>query len=196
VHRASSESPRCGARHVEYLGRCRCARASRRSIPRSLSASAAIGIVLLLDVLEHLYDPWRRPLPGSAGARRGYAVLASVPNIRNLVNSARARRRRNGNMAPTACSMSTHVRFFTRAYAPADVRGDGLCRHAHGAADAPAWVDRYVIARRPGKLVTKNLIDSVSRIATISRISTRSSTSSTRELPPRDDDRRRCALPR
>src|ERR1700758_829275 len=44
-----------------------------------------VALVLLLDVLEHLYDPWRSLLKVRSWLAPGTRVLASVPNVRNLV---------------------------------------------------------------------------------------------------------------
>src|SRR5438477_187294 len=46
---------------------------------------ARIDLVLLLDVLEHLYDPWRSLVRVRSWLAPETRVLASVPNVRNLV---------------------------------------------------------------------------------------------------------------
>jgi trans-aconitate methyltransferase len=101
------------AAHARRTSTKSCAPASTRSIPRSFVGDAHRH-VLLLDVLEHLYDPWRALTRIRGWLAEGTAVLASVPNIRNLVNLHELAVGR-GNTAPTACSMSRTSGFFTRA---------------------------------------------------------------------------------
>src|SRR5690349_11926735 len=72
-----------------------------------------IDTVLLLDVLEHLHDPWRALLHVRGWLEPGARVLASVPNIRNLASlddlaAGRWEYAENGVLDVT------HVRFFTR----------------------------------------------------------------------------------
>ena len=116
----------------------------------------AIGTVLLLDVLEHLYDPWRALTRIRTWLAAGTRVLASVPNIRNLVNlhelAAGA-----WEYGPHGVLDVTHVRFFTRTTLRRMFEETGYAVAHMEPLTQPVWVDRYVIARRPGKLVTKSL---------------------------------------
>jgi hypothetical protein len=116
----------------------------------------AIGTVLLLDVLEHLYDPWRALTRIRTWLAAGTRVLASVPNVRNLVNlhelAAGA-----WEYGPHGVLDVTHVRFFTRITLRRMFEETGYAVTHMEPLTQPAWVDRYVIARRPGKLVTKSI---------------------------------------
>jgi 2-polyprenyl-3-methyl-5-hydroxy-6-metoxy-1,4-benzoquinol methylase len=116
----------------------------------------AIGTVLLLDVLEHLYDPWRALARIRTWLAPGTRVLASVPNIRNLANLEELAAGR-WEYGPHAVLDITHVRFFTRATLRRLFEETGYAVAHMEPLTQPVWVDRYVIARRPGRLVTQNL---------------------------------------
>ena len=73
-----------------------------------------VGVLLLLDVLEHLADPWR-----ALERMRGWLaptsrVIASVPNIRNLETLEQIAAGEFA-YAPNGVLDVTHLRFFTRA---------------------------------------------------------------------------------
>lgn len=82
--------------------------------PVSDLEGCAIGLVLLLDVLEHLEDPWR----ALAGLRDLIApstrVLASIPNVRNLSTMHDLAAGRWEYKASGVLDI-THLRFFTLA---------------------------------------------------------------------------------
>ncbi|MEO5765298.1 MAG: class I SAM-dependent methyltransferase, partial [Casimicrobiaceae bacterium] len=115
-----------------------------------------IGTVLLLDVLEHLYDPWRALMKIRTWLAPGTRVLASVPNIRNLssLDELAAGRWEYG---PHGVLDITHVRFFTRTTLRRLFEETGYAVVHMEALTQPAWVDRHVVARGPGRLVTRNV---------------------------------------
>ena len=115
-----------------------------------------IGTVLLLDVLEHLYDPWRALARIRTWLAPGTRVLASVPNIRNLANLDELAAGR-WEYGPHGVLDITHVRFFTRATLRRLFEETGYAVAHMEPLTQPVWVDRCVIARRPGRLVTQNL---------------------------------------
>ena len=124
--------------------------------------AVTIGTVLLLDVLEHLYDPWRALTRIRTWLAPGTRVLASVPNIRNLANLDELAAGR-WEYGPHGVLDVTHVRFFTRATLRRMFEETGYAVAHMEPLTQPAWIDRYVIARRPGRLVTQNLSDRVPR---------------------------------
>lgn len=71
-----------------------------------------IDVVILADVLEHLYDPWKLLRSLHAHLRPGGAVVASIPNtqnvrmVQNLVNGF-------WTYGSQGLLDATHVRFFT-----------------------------------------------------------------------------------
>ena len=115
-----------------------------------------VALVLLLDVLEHLYDPWRSLLNVRSWLAPGTRVLASVPNVRNLVTlddlaAGRWEYDRNGVLD------ITHLRFFTKASLRELFEDTGYDVLDTVPIFRPETVDRYVIDRRPGRLTTRNL---------------------------------------
>jgi 2-polyprenyl-3-methyl-5-hydroxy-6-metoxy-1,4-benzoquinol methylase len=117
---------------------------------------AAIGTVLLLDVLEHLEDPWRALVRIREWLKPRTRVLASVPNIRNLANldSLAAGR---WEYAQNGVLDITHLRFFTRASLRELFEQTGYTVRHMEPLTQPAALDRLVVARRPGKLFTRNI---------------------------------------
>jgi 2-polyprenyl-3-methyl-5-hydroxy-6-metoxy-1,4-benzoquinol methylase len=117
---------------------------------------AEIDTVLLLDVLEHLYDPWSTLRRIRSWLQPAARVLASVPNVRNLATldelaGGRWDYRENGVLD------ISHVRFFTRATLLQLFEETGYSVQHMEPLTQPQWIDRHVIARRPGRLVTRNL---------------------------------------
>jgi len=90
-----------------------------------------LDLVLCLDVLEHLVDPWRTMERLARVLRPGGSVILSVPNIRHysvslpLVWSGRWQYEEAGILD------RTHLRFFTRAGAGALISGAGLETAGH-----------------------------------------------------------------
>ena len=117
---------------------------------------ATIGTVLLLDVLEHLYDPWRALTRIRSWLAPATRVLASVPNIRNLANLDELAA---GNWEYGAWGVLdiTHLRFFTRSTLRRLFEETGYEVVHMEPLTQPAWVDPRVVARRPGRLVTQNV---------------------------------------
>jgi len=148
-------NPHAAAHARRYLDDVVCASIEEVD-PAQLVGNAEIGIVLLLDVLEHLYDPWHALTRIRGWLAEGTRVLASVPNIRNLVNLHELAGG-EWEYGPHGVLDVTHLRFFTRASLRRLFEETGYAVTHMEPLTQPAWVDRYVIARRPGKLVTKNL---------------------------------------
>jgi len=115
-----------------------------------------VDTVLLLDVLEHLYDPWRALVRVRSWLATGARVLASVPNIRNLSNldelaAGRWEYSENGVLDVT------HLRFFTRSTLKRMFEETGFDVVHMEALTQPMWIDRHVVARTPGKIVAHNI---------------------------------------
>jgi 2-polyprenyl-3-methyl-5-hydroxy-6-metoxy-1,4-benzoquinol methylase len=117
---------------------------------------ATIGTVLLLDVLEHLYDPWRALTRIRRWLAPGTRVLASVPNIRNLavldeLAAGRFQYTENGVLDVT------HVRFFTRDELKRMFEETGFRVNQLEPLTQPETVDALVVRRRPGRIDTRNV---------------------------------------
>ena len=138
-----------------------------------------ISTVLLLDVLEHLYDPWRAMLQRIRGwLTAGTRVIASVPNIRNLATLSDIAGGRF-EYEPNGVLDITHVRFFTRSTLRDLFEQTGFdvrkARAAHPAGDRRSR-DRQSPARSRRNALAQHRRTSHSRI---SKTSTRCSMSST-----------------
>jgi SAM-dependent methyltransferase len=117
---------------------------------------ARVDLVLLLDVLEHLYDPWRALECVHNWLSPGTRVLASIPNVRNLATLDQLAGGR-WNYEANGVLDITHVRFFTKESLRELFEDTG-----YGIVDMqpllrPELIDCHVVARRPGRITTKNL---------------------------------------
>lgn len=87
-------------------------------------------LILCMDVLEHLVDPWAVMDRLAGLLKPGGRLIASIPNVRNwrallpLLLAGRWEYQRAGILD------RTHLRFFTRRSAIALVAGSGLRVHA------------------------------------------------------------------
>ncbi len=115
-----------------------------------------ISTVLLLDVLEHLYDPWRALQRIHGWLAPQTRVIASLPNIRNLATLSELA---GGHFeyAENGVLDVTHVRFFTRASLRDLFEQTGFEVRRITPLTQPAAVDRVVVHRRPGRLDTRTL---------------------------------------
>lgn len=115
-----------------------------------------ISTVLLLDVLEHLYDPWRALQRIHRWLDAGTRVVASVPNIRNLQTLSDLA---GGHFEYAANGVLdiTHVRFFTRATLRDLFLQTGYSVERLEPLTQPALIDHVIVQRQPGRLVTRTI---------------------------------------
>ncbi|HZI82894.1 MAG TPA: class I SAM-dependent methyltransferase [Casimicrobiaceae bacterium] len=115
-----------------------------------------VALVLLLDILEHLADPWRGLVQVRSWLAAGTRVLASVPNVRNIVtlDDLAAGRWEYG---PNGVLDITHLRFFTRASLRELFEQTGYDVLDMVPIFRPETVEHYIVDRRPGRLTTRNL---------------------------------------
>lgn len=148
-------NPNAAQRARDVLDDVICAPIDSAPVAERLGASR-IDLVLLLDVLEHLYDPWRSLLHVRGWLAAHTRVLASVPNVRNLVTlddlaAGRWEYGANGVLD------ITHLRFFTKATTRALFEQTGYAVREMTPLFRPETADRYILARRPGRVSTRNL---------------------------------------
>ena len=148
-------NPRAAEFARQYLDQVICAAIDDVDLAAE-APGAAISTVLLLDVLEHLYDPWRALSRIRSWLAPGTRVLASVPNIRNLavldeLAGGRFQYAENGVLDVT------HVRFFTKDELRRMFEETGYLVRALEPLTQPEMVDRLVVRRRPGRLDTRNV---------------------------------------
>lgn len=139
----------------QFLDQVICARIEDVDLA-VLAPGAAVSTVLLLDVLEHLYDPWRTLMKIRGWLAPGTRVLASVPNIRNLavldeLAAGRFQYAENGVLDVT------HVRFFTKHELKRMFEETGYVVRNLEPLTQPEAVDALVVNRRPGRIDTRNV---------------------------------------
>lgn len=83
-------------------------------------------LVLALDVLEHLVDPWLMMKRLQATLGPGAAIIVSLPNISHYSVCVPLLLRGQSNYADDGLLDRTHLRFFTRQTAVNLVTGSGL----------------------------------------------------------------------
>jgi SAM-dependent methyltransferase len=93
--------------------------------------AGSLDLVLCLDVLEHLVDPWRAMAQLARALRPGGSVILSVPNIRHYSVSLPLLCSGRWQYEEAGILDRTHLRFFTRAGAAALISGAGLEADGH-----------------------------------------------------------------
>jgi 2-polyprenyl-3-methyl-5-hydroxy-6-metoxy-1,4-benzoquinol methylase len=73
-----------------------------------------VDLLLLLDVLEHLHDPWARLMEFKALLAPSGVVIASIPNVRNLKVLGPLLVKGEWRYQSSGILDRTHLRFFTR----------------------------------------------------------------------------------
>lgn len=86
----------------------------------------SFDVVLCLDVLEHLVDPWGFVSRITAKLKTGGTLIVSVPNVRHLSVLLDVVLRGRWDYGPEGILDRTHLRFFTRSSAQAMVATDKL----------------------------------------------------------------------
>jgi 2-polyprenyl-3-methyl-5-hydroxy-6-metoxy-1,4-benzoquinol methylase len=105
------------------------------------SQPTKFDLILCLDVLEHLVDPWRLIWRLHSIMPDGGYLLASIPNVQNyriVLRSAMG----GWKYRSTGLFDRTHLRYFSRRSALALMTGTGLNLIAVGRAFGPRPVDR------------------------------------------------------
>lgn len=103
-------------KNAAKIARTRLDRVSDRPISEwddlEITQLKEIDTVLLLDVLEHMYNPWAELQFLSRCLQRNVQVILSIPNIGNL-NILSNLARGNFHYEPSGILDVTHIRFFT-----------------------------------------------------------------------------------
>jgi 2-polyprenyl-3-methyl-5-hydroxy-6-metoxy-1,4-benzoquinol methylase len=116
----------------------------------------AVSTVLLLDVLEHIYDPWRALQRVAGWLAPETRVLASVPNVRNLATLSELAGGRFEYESNGVLDI-THVRFFTRSSLRDLFEQTGFDVHGLEPLTQPAYIDPVIVHRHPGRIETRSL---------------------------------------
>lgn len=83
-------------------------------------------LILCLDILEHLVDPWKTVAKLDSMLAPGGVIVASIPNVRYYHVSLRLVLRGSWNLSDSGILDRTHLRFFTRKTAISLMACSGL----------------------------------------------------------------------
>ena len=148
-------NPNAAEHARQWLDAVACARVedvdAARDFPRE-----RFDTVLLLDVLEHMYDPWHALVHVGGWLASGARVVASVPNVRNLATLSQIAGGRFDYDASGVLDI-THLRFFTRSTLHELFSQTGYDVTRIDPLTQPALVDQVVIDRRPGRIDTRSI---------------------------------------
>lgn len=86
----------------------------------------SLDVVLCLDVLEHLVNPWETVAKLTALLKPGGMLIASLPNVRHIKVIMPLLLRGEWTYAPYGLLDRTHLRFFTRSTATQLIESAGL----------------------------------------------------------------------
>ena len=116
--------------------------------------AGSLDLVLLLDVLEHLVDPWSVVERVSPLLAPGGRLIVSVPNVRNWKFLWRLAVLGDFRYREAGLLDRTHLRFFTHGTAAELARAGGLALRHLGSATSyrPLELRRWLIALSGGRL--------------------------------------------
>ncbi|PKP92111.1 MAG: methyltransferase [Alphaproteobacteria bacterium HGW-Alphaproteobacteria-14] len=109
-----------------------------------LDEAGPFDVITLLDVLEHLADPWSAVGIFAQALRPGGVMIASIPNIRHVSVSARLLFCNRWDYADAGLLDRTHLRFFVKGTAIALMDRGGLAIERVEA--SPIGARRYKLA--------------------------------------------------
>ncbi len=115
------------------------------SIEEVFAAHGPFDLVLLLDVLEHLYDPWQVVARLHALLDEGGHLLASIPNVQNYRTIIRAATG-TWRYRDTGLFDRTHLRFFGKGAALELMTCTGLTLAGCEKGFGPKKIDRLADA--------------------------------------------------
>lgn len=93
--------------------------------PAELGIGTDVDLIVALDVLEHLYNPWDTLTSWVSALRPGGHVLTSIPNVQNITLLQKLVQGR-WDYEPEGLLDVTHVRFFTERSVHQLLNGAGL----------------------------------------------------------------------
>jgi len=109
-----------------------------------------VDVILCLDILEHLVDPWTTLKRLVDRLSAGGTVITSIPNIRFYKAVLPLLFKGKWSYEESGVLDSTHLRFFTRETAVAMVRDAGLEVTAVMPTDLKPWKNKWIINKLMG----------------------------------------------
>lgn len=119
---------------------------------------ASVDLILCLDVLEHLVDPWRTLRRLDAFLKPGGMWIISVPNIRNYHILLDLAFKGRFNYSDDGILDRTHLRFFTRSSAIQLAESTGAKVQQILIPDTQRWQKRLLARIGLRDLLAKQLI--------------------------------------
>lgn len=119
---------------------------------------ASLDLILCLDVLEHLIDPWKTVERLDTLLRPGGSFIISVPNIRHYHVLIDLAFRGRFEYSAEGILDRTHLRFFTRASATDLAECGGARVQAVVTPGLHRWQKRLLARMGLGDLIAKQLI--------------------------------------
>lgn len=113
------------------------------ALERFVATHGPFDLVLCLDVLEHLVDPWRVMARLHALMPDDGQVLASIPNVQNYRIAMRSLTGK-WHYRDSGLFDRTHLRFFSRRSAAALMTGTGLKQMGYGRTYGPTPRDKML----------------------------------------------------
>lgn len=120
--------------------------------------SASVDLILCLDVLEHLVDPWKTLRRLDTFLKPGGMWIISVPNIRNYHILTDLAFKGRFDYADDGILDRTHLRFFTRASAIQLAETTGAKVQRILLPETQRWQKRLFSRLGLGDLLAKQLI--------------------------------------
>ncbi|MEN6617557.1 MAG: methyltransferase domain-containing protein, partial [Syntrophorhabdus sp.] len=117
---------------------------------------ADFDMVIALDVLEHLYDPWNVAAQLKRYLKPGGYVVASIPNIQNIT-ILKSLSRGTWQYCDSGILDATHIRFFTQDSIAALFTGTGMSLKQFKCVFNPA-IDINTIKESNNRVADQNFV--------------------------------------
>lgn len=124
---------------------------------------ASLDLILCLDVLEHLHDPWRVVKQLDGFLKPGGRWIISVPNIRNYRVVFDLLFRGQFKYSEAGILDRTHLRFFTRSTLVELIESTGAKIEGIVDTEPKRWHKRLIAAVGMGDLLTKQFLLSATK---------------------------------
>lgn len=120
--------------------------------------AASLDLLLCLDVLEHLVDPWETVRRLDHLVKPGGTIIVSVPNLRNYHVVLDLLLKGSFEYADAGILDRTHLRFFTRKSAIALAETSGARVTCVIGTETNRWQKKLLVKMGVGDLLAKQFI--------------------------------------